>query len=305
MNAFHASRWISPSLSMLGWALNEMLENIVAYIERAGEFLASVADDYELILIDDGSTDGTFETGHAMPGHASLAAGSPQRPQSRFGLQHKVRHLAGHERLFISGRPSIGHNDISTLPANLKLLERDDVLQGVRHGTVSWSGLFQRRSDNARKGLVSIVNYLLVRTLFRLPMSDYQNVTVYLCRLIQSVALETESSFTNPECLLKTWWTGASFKEIPIGFLKRECGTAKGTRPRAILAAIRDIFYWWTRWILLGRRADFGRGTVALFAGTDRQSPLAPAGAAPACLAGRSIQGPHRNAANLHCAFPA
>ena len=46
-------------LSMLGWALNEE-ENIGGYIDRAGTFLAALTDRYELILIDDGSTDRTW-----------------------------------------------------------------------------------------------------------------------------------------------------------------------------------------------------------------------------------------------------
>ena len=39
--------------------------------------------------------------------------------------------------------------------------------------------MIDHRSDNAYKGLVSVVNYRLVRTLFRVPLGDYQNVTVY------------------------------------------------------------------------------------------------------------------------------
>ena len=30
----------------------------------------------------------------------------------------------------------------------------------------------------------------------------------------------------------------------------------------AVLAAIADILYWWSQWILLNRRADRGRGSV-------------------------------------------
>ena len=48
------------SLSMLGWALNEE-ESIAAYIDRAGAFLAALTDDFELIVVDDGSTDRTWE----------------------------------------------------------------------------------------------------------------------------------------------------------------------------------------------------------------------------------------------------
>jgi hypothetical protein len=132
----------------------------------------------------------------------------------------------------------------------------------VRVATTSGRGMIGQRSDNAYKGLVSVVNYRLVRALFRLPLDDYQNVTVYPRALIQSVTLETESAFTNPECLLKTWWRGTTFKQVPVPFVKRRQGRSKGTRPRAILAAISDILYWWTQWMVLRRRTDRGKGHV-------------------------------------------
>ncbi len=50
------TRRVPFSLSMLGWALNEE-ESIAGYIDRAGAFLQALTDDYELIVIDDGSTD--------------------------------------------------------------------------------------------------------------------------------------------------------------------------------------------------------------------------------------------------------
>jgi len=137
-----------------------------------------------------------------------------------------------------------------------------EVLQGVRLAPVSPLGLFAERSDHFGKAVVSLTNYMLIRFLFRLPVRDYQNVTVYPRALIQSVTLETESSFTNPECLLKVWWRGTTIREISVPFIKREKGKAKGTRIRAITAAISDILYWWSRWILLGRRPDRERGRV-------------------------------------------
>src|ERR1017187_3460968 len=47
-----------PSFSMLGWALNEQ-DNVADYIAKAEAFLSSLTDNFELILIDDGSADQT------------------------------------------------------------------------------------------------------------------------------------------------------------------------------------------------------------------------------------------------------
>ena len=109
---------------------------------------------------------------------------------------------------------------------------------------------------------MSVVNYGLIRCLFRVPLSDYQNVTVCPTRLTRAVVLEANSSFANPEVVLKAWWQGASFREITVPFLKRERGSAKGTRIKFILKSITEIWSWWLRWIVLGRRSHRGTGRV-------------------------------------------
>lgn len=245
---------------MLGWALNEE-ESVAGYIDRAGALLAALTDDYELILIDDGSSDRTWEiVQDALRSRPWL---KPFRNDRNRGSGYNTKRaisLATKDYLF--WQTVDWAYDIRFLARALPQLAEVDVLQGVRVGTTSAEGMVVYRSDSAYKGLVSVVNYWLVRTLFRLPLDDYQNVTVYPRRLIQSVTLEAESAFTNPECLLKAWWRGATFRQVPVPFVKRQRGRGKGTRPRVIFATIRDILYWWMRWIVLDRRADRGRGRV-------------------------------------------
>jgi glycosyltransferase involved in cell wall biosynthesis len=262
MNLFRGAPGETPfSLTMLGWALNEE-ESIAEYIERGEKFLASLTSDFEIVLVDDGSTDRTSviieEYQRSRPW---LRLHRNERNRGS-GYNHKIAiSLARKDYLF--WQMVDWSYDLSRLGEFLPYLGKDcDVLQGVRQGTVSLSGLFHRRSDTASKALVSIVNYLLVRLLFRLPVHDYQNVTVYPTKLIQSVTLESESAFTNPESLLKVWWKGVTIREFPVPFLKRRRGVAKGSRLRVILRSIGDILGWWTRWVVLGRRRDKGKGRV-------------------------------------------
>jgi glycosyltransferase involved in cell wall biosynthesis len=248
------------SLSMLGWALNEE-GSVAAYIDRASAFLAALTDDFELVFIDDGSTDRTWEIvvecGETRPW---LKLYKNERNRGSGYNAKRAISLATKDYLF--WQTVDWAYDIRFLAKALYELGHVDVLQGVRVGTTSARGMIDHRSDSPYKGIVSVVNYRLVRTLFRVPFDDYQNVTVYPRSLIQSIGLETESAFTNPECLLKTWWRGATFKQVPVPFVKRQQGRSKGTRPRAILGAIYDIVYWWVQWIILNRRSHQGLGRI-------------------------------------------
>jgi glycosyltransferase involved in cell wall biosynthesis len=256
----------SFSLSMLGWALNEE-QNIAAYIEKAGQFLSALTDDFELILIDDGSSDRTLEIARTYEKTCSwlrLFA----KDKNRGGTYSAKRAIALSTKDYLFWQTTDWSYDITRLGENLAYLHEYDVLQGIRFDTMSLRGLL-RRSDNWRKAVISLTNYMVIRTLFRLPLHDYQNVTVFPRRLIQSVPLESHSSFTGPECLLKLWWKGVRFKEIPVAFIKRQHGEATGTRPKALLAAMRDIAHWWWRWIVCRRRADRGHGTVRYWTEAD------------------------------------
>ena len=60
---FH--RKFSRSISLVCWAYNEE-ECIGAFIERASVLLDCSVEDYEIIMIDDGSTDRTYEIASAL-----------------------------------------------------------------------------------------------------------------------------------------------------------------------------------------------------------------------------------------------
>ncbi len=249
-------KYAPGSISMLGWALNEE-ECIGEYIERAEALLNRIAHDYELILIDDGSTD---ETAAIIRDYQQtrpwLRLHSNERNRGPGYNTKKAIELATKDYLF--WQTVDWSYDISLLMDNLHLLEQYDVLQGVRPLIFSLSS----RSDNTWKAFVSLVNYMLIKFLFNLPVHDYQNVTVYPRGLIQPVQIDADSPFVNPECLLKVWWKGCTIKEVPVPFLKRDKGEAKGAKLRFIIASSTDIIWHWFKWRILGQRQDKGRGKV-------------------------------------------
>lgn len=263
------------SLSMLSWAYNEE-ENIADFIEKAIKLLESLTDDYELILINDASTDKTRQIAESYLKKYPRIRLINNPKNMNCGMNTRIA-IANATKDVLFWQMVDWSYDLSNINLALEYLADPniDVVQGVRVNLkeadymkpLKKMGLFKKikvskRSDNLFKAVVSVTNYLLVRFLFKLPLNDFQNVTFYRRKLVQSVDFETSSSFTNPECLLKTFWKEAVIKEIPIDFIPRKKGTAKGTKFKSIIASIKNIFKYWFLWVVLGKRKDKGKGII-------------------------------------------
>lgn len=258
------------SVSCLAWAYNERLL-IEPFLTRLNHLLSETVEDYEIVIVDDGSTDGTGEMIQSL---------QEQIPQIRLVTHPRnlnvgisaQRAIQAATKEYLFWQTVDWAYDLKDLRSHLELLRNFDVVAGSRLAPIPRSWPWHRklngylkmfywsylkvRSDTPLKALVSITNYLLIRALFGVPLTDYQNVVIYPTKLIQSIRFESRSSFSNPEALLKTCWRGARIAEVPIPFIPRPAGEAKGTELKAIWASVRDVLGLWFRWVIL-RRMNF------------------------------------------------
>jgi len=264
------------SVSLVCWAYNEQ-ELIEGFLWSAVTLLRESVEDFEIVVVDDGSTDRTNEIIRAL---------IPAIPQIRL-IHNSVNMNVGPSFLkavksaskqYVFWQTVDWSYDISYLRIFLELLKSFDVVAGVRRAPVETANrgakaflillkLFgvkhiTKRSDTIPKAIISVINYALIRCLFNFRISDYQNVVFYPRELIQSFTLESRSSFGNPEFLMKAHWRGASIVEVPISFLPRQAVKAKGTRVKAITASVYDIFRLWVKWIILDRRGFVRKGNI-------------------------------------------
>jgi len=278
-NSLHNTNGQHPpferGVSCLCWAYNEE-ELIADFLRRIDALLKASCADYEIVVIDDCSTDRTNAIVRALQQDIPQIALYRNETNRNVGYscQRAIREA---KKEFLFWQTVDWSYDISRLREFLEFLKTHDVVAGVRRAPVSqrtgaskaiatlWL-LFGRhmtkRSDTLSKAFVSVCNYLIIRVLYRFPLSDYQNVVFYRTRLIQSLKTEADSSFANPELLLKSWWRGASIKEVPISFIPRTAGEAKGTKLKSILKSVRDVFGFWLKWIVLGGRGPVRKGRI-------------------------------------------
>jgi glycosyltransferase involved in cell wall biosynthesis len=243
------------SVSMLAWGYNEE-ELVEGFLDRAFALLEKTVTDYELVFIDDCSTD---RTGEILAAYASL------EPKLRVITHEKnlnvgfaCRRAVAEARKEVLFWQTVDWSyDLTYLRIFLELLKYFDVVQGIRpaperllsHIPVIRSIYrIKSRSDNFQKAVVSLSNYYLLRLLYGVKFHDFQNITFYPTALAQSLTMVGKTSFVNPEFLLKAHARGARFLEVPIGFIPRQAGEAKGTKLRTILRSVRDVFGNWFDW---------------------------------------------------------
>jgi len=223
------------SISFLSWALNEE-ENVRDFCARATDFCSSIALDYEIIIIDDGSTDGTLDILKELSSIDNRIKFF-KNPKN-LGVGASMRSAIGESSMeYLIWQTQDWSYELDWFSDNVSVLGTYDVIHGVRKLSFS----LKNRSDNRAKAFISLVNYLFIRLLFNAPFSDYQNVTLYRTQTAQSIDLVSRSSFTSPELLLRAWAEGNNFLEVPVKFYPRKHGVAKGTKFRSILKSIREI----------------------------------------------------------------
>ena len=258
------------SVSLLSWAYNEEVL-IASFLERAVSLMEANIRDWEIVIVNDGSTDRTPEI---------IARYADREPRIRLINHDKNLNVgwacrtavANAEKKYLFWETVDWSYDLKNIRIFLELLKHFNVVQGIRPTPIRLLSYIpvirsiyrvKTRSDNVKSALVSLTNYYHLRLLYGVPFHDFQNVTFYPTKLAQSIDLTATSAFVNPELLIKSFHKGATFIEVPIRFIKRSAGQAKGIKPRALWNAFKDVWLNWFRWGLAPEDKENRPGGIA------------------------------------------
>ena len=227
------------SVSLLTYGLNES-ENIESFLLWASKFLKKISKNYEIVYIDDGSTDDSVQRVKIIKKKLNLKIKvykNQSNKGSAYSLKKGIR-LCKKDFLIIQMVDRC-YNLNNFLKYKKKVLSGEvDCLHGNRPKSI------YTRSDNYYKGVISFINWLLISLLFGFKINDYQNTYFIKSKIIKKIKIYSNSSFSNAELILKLYKSKIKILETEVTFRKRILGISKGTGFGKIAHSICEIFFY-------------------------------------------------------------
>jgi glycosyltransferase involved in cell wall biosynthesis len=208
-----------PSISVFFPALNDAA-SLQKLIPRAREVLQALTEDFEIIVVDDGSTDPTAEVlgrlQHEIP--CLRVVHHPRNLGYGAALQSGFRSATKDLVFYTDGD---GQYDVQELSALLAALTPDrDAVNGYK----------MQRADSFARMLMGKIYRRFVTALFRLHVKDVDcDFRLLRRKVIESVSLACRSGAVCVELMAQVERAGFHVAEVPVHHYPRPSGRSRSS----------------------------------------------------------------------------
>lgn len=213
-------------------------ETIVDVVNDARRVLAEITNDYQVLVVDDGSTDGTGALADALqqedPAHVRVL--HHEQNKGFAGAIKSCYANGSKDWLFLA--PADKQVDLNELHNFIPLTADADVVVGYR----------MYRAEPFYRSLNSFLFHGLCRVLFGIKLKQISTSKLYRRALLQSITIDASpsSAMIEPEVIYKLMQRGARFKEVGMHHYPRAAGKSKGANPLMIARTFGEMFrLWW------------------------------------------------------------
>ena len=224
------------SLSLVLPVHNEV-ENLRWLLPHIAETLPGIAERFEVVVVDDGSGDGSGDEARALCAGLDVPLTVLRHPvKSGYGATVGDG-LRAATMDYVAFTDADGQFEVADLGLLVPLLGHADLVAGWR----------ATRNDAWPRKVVSGVFNTLILVLYRLPYRDVDCALKLMRReVLESIDLEARSALMNTELLYKARRAGWRIAQRPVPHHPRTAGRRSGARPRAIARAIKELILF--RW---------------------------------------------------------
>jgi hypothetical protein len=283
--AAHApAAWAARSLSVFVAAYNEA-ENLAPTVDTVQRALAGAIADYEIIVVDDGSTDGTRQVAEGLAAHDARVRviHYPTNRGLGYGWLRAIEAAEKQSFVFVPGD--------NTWPyASLR-----DIFASIGKAEVITSYTTNPEIRVPARRVLSDLYTSGLNVLFGLKLHYYHGLTIYPIEFLRANAITTNGFASMAEALLRAIHHGLSVVAVPCAIEERATGRSKAVSLHSLQSVVGTIGRLFFDLRLRARKGP--HATLALF-GSGATAPLkrAPAAAPiqPAAPVGAPSPAPSR-----------
>jgi glycosyltransferase involved in cell wall biosynthesis len=219
------------SLTLVLPAHNEA-PNLPDVLAAAARILPTFAEAVDVVLVDDGSTDGSAALAQECARQHGLRLTVVRHPDKQGYGAAVGDGLRAATAEFVAFTDADGQFDLEDLGRFRPLVDSADLIGGWR----------LHRQDALMRSVVSGVFNTALRIALGLRVRDVDCALKLMRRtVLDTVHLEMRSALINAELYLRAQRAGFRIVQVEVSHHPRQAGRRSGARPRAIARAIRDI----------------------------------------------------------------
>jgi glycosyltransferase involved in cell wall biosynthesis len=222
-----------PSLSLFLPAWNEE-DYVERAVGRAMKVLQRLTDDWEIIIVNDASTDHTQEIAEGL---------AAKHRQIRVVNHPKNLKLGGSIKsgMAASTKDIVIYSDMD-LPFDLDEIERALHLMDYLEADLICAFRFDRTSEGPRRIVYSYVYNTLISALFGTAIKDINfSFKVIHRRVLEAIELKSEGSFIDAELVVKAVKKGFRVFQMGVDYFPRSRGVSTLSSPSVIAKMLKEL----------------------------------------------------------------
>lgn len=224
-------------------AFNES-ETIEKISINALSYASSLSNKYELLLVDDGSTDKTLQIMKELK----------KKFKNKVNIIHHEKNLgftgamrscyenAKGDLIFLG--PADGQFDYSELKVFIEQIKNNDIVVAYR----------KVNEESIQRKFYSLFYHLISKFLFGIRLREFSSCILYTRKVRNSITIQANpfSCLFLTEFIYKSMKKGYKIGQVPIHFYKRKGGTQKATNFKMITKTLSEMCILWIN-IRLGK----------------------------------------------------
>lgn len=195
------------------------------------QVLSGLCNDYEIIVTNDGSKDGTLKVLQDLAAKNSRVKLINHEANKGFGYTIRELYYAGSKDLVFS------------LPGDYQFAPKEliKMAEGLRQHdfVVGWR---VHRNDPPRRKFQSSIYNLMLRTVYGVSYKDVNSIKLFRRSILDKIQLKSTTAFVDAEFCIRATRAGFKLVEIPIDHLPRLSQGASGGKLSVIAETFSDLF---------------------------------------------------------------